>query len=617
MRAALLFVLLVAASAVAASDSFRVNRDTFEHFMCSDEATCVSIDHDPVPTIFQKIVRRASSFLSDALNLEALIPSSTEVKMFSEFYRKQLRGAKPSIKSMHAALRDFKPAKANSASNATYPFFAWMPIPVVDAIPGKAWNFSTPCFNGFVSTAYLNSSFVAVTIDLLQQKSWFCSDAIFMVGGGAVSLQDFNAVKTIVVNFDVSGTVGSVSKQWYLNTSGIRIFRFQDGFIDTILQLLDTLNMMSGFGTMPLPSTVFENNINFINNYIQAVPRMQPQSKMRSGGASVARNIDPSYINSGDAFLILRPDGLDPMIGWGEGSNVGHSTIAIRHPNGDLHVCESTTIDGYWKTKNGVQCHGWEEWIKICDDAEMNIVHLPLSPKYSKMFNVTRAIEFFEAHKGIDYGYSTFIFGWLDTQTANFPCVPPNYTTCLFPQSAELIAVLLDDIFENSHQNFFRQALNHRVGTWPAPNPVIHSIYIAATQLNISFRELYTIPEQDAWMYNTTRNNVTTINRSMVCCVFVCAMWKAAGLFSEIGNQIQCGEQTLWDIYSMAIFDENKFNTGRPKVCQDADPTNMLCQIMGNITLHLVPDVNTRSLYPNMGQKCTSQGPQYIRSPGC
>ena len=489
---------------------------------------------------------------------------------------------------------------------------------MVDAIPGQTVNFSTPCFTASASTSYVNASFLTVTIELLQQKSWFCSDAIFMVGGGAISFQEFNAVKKIEVNFDVSGTVGSISRQWYLNTSGIRIFHFQDGFIESIIELLDTLTMISGFATMPLPTDVFQKNINFIDDYIQAVPRMQPKSTMRTGGASVARTIDPSYINSGDAFLIMRPDGIDPMIGWGEGSDVGHSTIAVRFPpSNDLHVCESTILGGYWKTKNGIQCHKWEDWVALSDQAEMNIVHVPLSPKYSKMFNSSRAVDFFRAHEGVDYGFSTFIFGWLDLATENFPCVPPNYTTCLFPQSAELLAVLLDDIFGNSHQNFFRQALNHRVGTWPAANDVIQTLHIAATQLNITFREIYTIPEQDAWMYNTTKNGVAVIDRSMVCCVFVCSMWKAAGLFTEIGNQIQCGEQTLWDIYSMQIFDDGKFGSGRPQVCQQADPNNQLCQIMGNITLHLVPDVNTRPLYPNMGQRCSSVGPQYIRQPGC
>lgn len=625
MRSALLLIALLAVTATSApSDSFRFGRETFERFMCATEATCVNMDHDSVPTVFQKLVTRASSFFTDAATFDALVPSSVELQAFAAFYRKQLHGAVPSVASLTRAVSEFKPTVAKkptsakkAASNATYPFFAWMPIPIVDAVPGKTANFSSPCFNGAVSTVYLNSSFVQVTVDLLQQKSLFCTDAIFMVGGGAISLQEFNAVKTLVITLDVSDIQTSVSKQWYVNTSGIRIFHFKDSFLDTIFEVVETLNMMSGFGTMPLPPTVFQNNIDFINNYIQAVPRMQPQSTMRKGGASVARSIDPSYINSGDMFLILRPDGLEPMIGWGEGSNVGHTTIAIRFPDGALHVCESTTIDGYWKTKNGVQCHAWDLWVQLCDNAEMNMVHVPLSPKYSQMFNVTKAIEFFTAHKGIDYGYSTFIYGWLDTQTANFPCVPPDYTTCLFPQTAELLAVLLDEIFGNSHQNFFRQGLGHRVGTWPAPNPVIHSIHVGATQLNISFRELYTLPEQDAWMYNTTRDGVPTFDRSMVCCVFVCAMWKAAGVFSEIGNQLQCGEQTLWDIYSMAIFDAAKFNTGRPQVCQEADPTNMLCQLMGNITLHLVPDVNTRTLYPNMGQTCTSQGPQYIRAPGC
>ncbi len=46
------------------------------------------------------------------------------------------------------------------------------------------------------------------------------------------------------------------------------------------------------------------------------------------------------------------------------------------------------------------------------------------------------------------------------------------------------------------------------------------------------------IVEQDSWSYHTTKNGAPAVGPSMVCCVFVCRMWKAAGMFSSIQDQI-------------------------------------------------------------------------------
>ena len=63
--------------------------------------------------------------------------------------------------------------------------------------------------------------------------------------------------------------------------------------------------------------------------------------------------------------------------------------------------------------------------------------------------------------------------------------------------------------------------------------------------------------------------------------------------------------------------DDNKLGEGRPQVCRDADPTNPMCQLMGNYTFHATPDFNTRSLYKFMGQNCSSLAPNFARNQGC
>jgi hypothetical protein len=59
--------------------------------------------------------------------------------------------------------------------------------------------------------------------------------------------------------------------------------------------------------------------------------------------------------------------------------------------------------------------------------------------------------------------------------------------------------------------------------------------------------DVISMPEQDAWVYNMTRYDLPAEGRNMVCCVFVCNTWKAAGVFEALKDDINCGEMTNWD----------------------------------------------------------------------
>lgn len=56
-------------------------------------------------------------------------------------------------------------------------------------------------------------------------------------------------------------------------------------------------------------------------------------------------DIDESLIKSGDFFLIMRLDGLDPMIMWGTGSHGAHCVMAMWFTEEDgseaLYITES------------------------------------------------------------------------------------------------------------------------------------------------------------------------------------------------------------------------------------------------------------------------------------
>jgi hypothetical protein len=319
-------------------------------------------------------------------------------------------------------------------------------------------------------------------------------------------------------------------------------------------------------------------------------------------------DIDESEIQSGDFFGVVRFDGLDPMLAWAMGSTTGHTTTALRI-DGVLHVCESTAKGSYWPV-NGIQCTLWPQWIKQAREAGFNLVHAPLSPENRAKFNETAALEFFQSVNGTDYGYRNMLWGWVDTMKDNYPCVPPTYTTCLEFDHFPIIFGLLEKVAPSLSTLMVTQAWNKRLGSQDLG---VSQLLQKAAEDNVPAASIPTIVEQDSWRYKTTRFGQNITGHSMVCCVFVCEMWKAGGLFDDIDNDFQCTEQTNSDDYQLAIFDTNYT---RPKVCVDADPNNQLCQLSGNYQLHL-NEYNTRTPYKRMGESCPSLAPKYVRTPGC
>jgi len=312
--------------------------------------------------------------------------------------------------------------------------------------------------------------------------------------------------------------------------------------------------------------------------------------------------LNQSEINSGDFFGIIRLDGLDPMLAWGMGAHTGHTAIAM-WIDGVLYVCESTVKSAYWPT-NGIQKTPFDQWLQQAYEADFNVVHLPLSAESRANFNATAAIDWFVAvAEGLDYGYNNMLLCWIDVLLDNYPCLPPNYDICLDPETAEWLAGFAYRLDPALANKMFNLALNMRLNTTNMSLPDV--LYMAATQRGLSFQTLAMLPEQDAWVYPT--------GPQMVCDVFVCSMWKHGGLFGNISDEIQCTEQTNWDVYAMNFFDSNYV---RPEVCVEADPDSEFCQLMGNYRMSL-PGYNSKSIFPDMGNNCPSRNPAYYRPPNC
>jgi len=159
----------------------------------------------------------------------------------------------------------------------------------------------------------------------------------------------------------------------------------------------------------------------------------------------------------------------------------------------------------------------------------------------------------------------------------------------------------------------FEQALNHRAATKDLSSlEVLRSLY----QNDLDPALVATQPERDGTLYRTTRNGDASLGESLVCSSFVCRVWKEAGLFVAVGNEVSCTEFTNWDVLSLRVFDESRMRSNRPIQCRIADPNNPLCQLSG--TRHVfINDLNSRDMSSHMAETCPSQAPFYAKPKQC
>merc|ERR1711902_324385 len=87
------------------------------------------------------------------------------------------------------------------------------------------------------------------------------------------------------------------------------------------------------------------------------------------------------------------------------------------------------------------------------------------------------------------------------------------------------------------------QGMNKRLNT---TNLTLSEMYYQAHLNGIETEQLMGIVEGDRWKYQMQKNDGSYVDApAMVCCMFVCQMWKAAGLFENLGNEnVNCNEFT-------------------------------------------------------------------------
>jgi len=485
-----------------------------------------------------------------------------------------------------------------------YPYFAFIPPYMASAVPeGLSVSWQGFCFQNSSAIAVLsrqNTSVVTLTFTLSNPVSSGCSDRYLLATLSGAQLRTFKSEGSHSFVFTLRNGA-SQGEVWDFLTKGIRIFQFTKDPLDTISYLLTTALLFGSEATLPVPQWVSDLNVDFLAKYagFKMARRATPSVE-----------VDESLINPGDYIAVTRLDGVDPMIGWAMGSSTGHATVALRDPaDGTLYVCESTIKDSYWPL-DGIQKTPYAQWIQQARDASMHVVWAPLAPEISAAFNNTAAWEMFNQLQGLEYGFRNFLWGWVDTLEDNYPCIPPNYTQCVTWKILEVFFGIADHVLPEFTRLMIAPAFNNRLNT---SGLNISELFYQANQQAISSEEIPAMVELDSYNYTTTRYNQTVVSKSQVCCVFVCNMWKAGGVFDAIGRDLNCAELTNADDVSLEIFDTV---TARPSQCVEADPDNPLCQLEGEYTL-LLNGLNTRAPYAHMAEKCPSEPPYYKRPDDC
>lgn len=459
-----------------------------------------------------------------------------------------------------------------------------------------------------------------------QFQFWLPGFPLKFMGPNSVTIQRFQWDATALIDHNVSAA-------WFLGTHGIQVFLFPGSTADVLVDLIATAALFLESGP-PLGNATVAANINFMNEYVLSAERLAPQITRRPGGSTVARSLRPFVdIYPGDALMIQRLDGLDPTLSWMFGSPAAHTAVLLQNPDTlGLEVCQAYVAAPFWPV-DGIQCAPWLQWTGFAETAQLSATLAPLAA--NEPFDNEAAWSFVSAHLGLDYGFPNMLFPWWDVGTENYPCTPEhNFTVCETLPHEMLKVVMIDQSAGDGEHNPYRAALNHRlragssslgVAGWadhqqPPPQlPVLDVMRLASQLHGWSFTDLVTQPELDAWRYRLRRYGNETVSdaRSMVCSVLVCLVWKAAGIFADAPD-LQCSEQTPWDIFAMKVFDGNRTGSGRPRVCQEADPRNPLCQLMGDVTLFpVVSDFNSRPLRNGMGNHCPSKAPFYDRPLFC
>ena len=455
---------------------------------------------------------------------------------------------------------------------------------------GEKYTFPSRCFKkNIVSFKEMSQDKITLTLQNFNKTETFCSELFIFHTSNHNYLQfiAFQGEHEIVLKRITQDDKDEIK------VNGIKLFSFCSSFMNTIKSLLKTIKTFyGGLGydvnaknpkfKPSIPRDMEKANLRVLDLFNHYTPERRNNTIV---------NFDKNIIKSGDALVISRMDGLDPMIMIGSGGHTGHCCICTWF-NGELYVIEAQ--DAWYWPKAGIQRNKWEDWIQWAHNADFNVALLPLREEYRKKLDVEKANAWFENEvEGLPYGYHNFIFTWIDTTTKNFPF----FTTTEF---AEFFFSILSKIYPKASDLLVTEALNIRLGK---KDLTFQQAVAEAARKGKTFEELIAEPELEGVVYHD--------GLSYVCSCFVVAFWEHGGLFGDI--DLSPNEFSPRDLYMLDIFDK-EFK--RPQECIDDNPDLPYCQVMGKFVLTL-DNYSTIKPYFHMNERCPSEAPDFIREEGC
>ena len=340
--------------------------------------------------------------------------------------------------------------------------------------------------------------------------------------------------KEVVI--DVTPDV-TAAELWDLANKGLRVFRYPAKPSVVYSNLIATLSMFIPDITGKSPEVLTQMARDMLLKYTH-------QNVLDPIDPNQCKYPDPSEVHSGDFIGLIGLDGMGAMMSWAMGSTTSHTAVAM-WIDGELNVCESTG--------DGVQCNSYEFFLNRYNKCQ--VILAPLSAESRARFNETAALEYFKTVDGLAYGYHTLLWTWIDTETDNFPCIAPDFQgTCMTSEWSEVFMALVDRSDSNIGYLLWNTGLAKRLGVADTLRTA-ELFQIAGQQGYKRWSQVAILPELDEWKYNTTgRDGEPRVGQDMTCCVFVCQMWKAGGVFDPaLVNDFNCAELTNWDDVSAII----------------------------------------------------------------
>ncbi|KAH3758676.1 zinc finger protein, MYND-type [Pelomyxa schiedti] len=469
----------------------------------------------------------------------------------------------------------------NVGSSSRMAFLGMPPLVGMMWIGGDvtSWD-SDPCFKTTKAIVYQSENSVLANFSFSGSKSVLRCKANYLIACGPmfVVAQFENANTNTWYSVVVANKTTDMDKA-IINLNGVGAFILPGSIVELFEDILATIELFTSYN-----ETIV---MNFLDYYmdIPAVPR-------------TPSTLDTSYMKSGDVIVTWRTSsGIDALDMFGTGGYASHSAIVLEI-DGEKYVVEA--INPY---NLATPVDKWME-----DDGYNPRAILRMGPEFLARYDNEKAVQRWKELEGLYYGYSTFMYGWIDTIDQNYP--PP-----LSGPFTNWLMYIVDQFLGPIFDMIVGAALNQRIDnptccirgtkctTDQPPCLTYINILNTITEQGISMLDLIAIPEKEEWEYCIEEK----CGPSRVCSALVTDILKHAGVFQ--GIDFYPSEFVPRDVYQMNIYD-----TAKPEGCESLDPDLPYCQVGGDLKLYL-PGWNSVPLYDHMNERCGALPKDYVRAP--